>query len=154
MKKPSLIEWIVVTYTAVQSRQILTAWFGGTLTLHGWLPFLIWLLPVILTFFISKKGTSLPLMILALACSLLGTLGSINTLHYTAFACAWAALLPPTWKVLPYLGAFICWTPAFGWAVAHVIDVPMLLVRIALAVCASGYMSAILFWREVDYERE
>ena len=154
MKRHSLIEWVVVGYTAIQSRQILPAWFDGTLTRFGWIPFLIWLVPVFVTFFQPKRGTSLPLMVSALAFTLLGTLGSINSLHYTAFALAWTALLPPSWKSLPYLVAFICWTPAFGWAIAHVVDFPVLALRLLIAFAATGYMSAILLKKQVNYESE
>jgi hypothetical protein len=135
----SLIELVILGYCTWQARELFKGWQSSPLENGVWMVFLIWLSPVILYYLVpslyaqQKKKIAHIFLGLALLFSLIGTVSSLNTLHYFSVAIALAAMLPSCWlKSLWIIFAFI-WMPGFGWMESYYLGRYGFVTRIALA---------------------
>lgn len=153
MPKISLLEIVVVLYCGWQSYSLFQSWGVFSTEYYSWIPFLIWCLPLLIylflpSFCIPKEDTSYPLLATAIAFSFLGTIGSLNTLHYFSFAIALAAIPPPTYWKLIWIILAISWMPGFGWYATYHLQNLTLLFRILLAAGTAALMSSVILkWR-------
>lgn len=141
------IAWAVLAFAAWQSSELLNAWRHSPLDRFGWIAFLIWLAPALL----SLRQPPLPsphpaapwFLAASLAASLVGILADFNTASYLGLACAVAALGGWSWPHALWFAAAICWMPAFSW-VGQNLPRPLL---ITARITASSLTSAPLLWR-------
>lgn len=148
----------ILIYITFQCTELFNAWLKTPLERYGWLIFVIWLLPLFFHYVRVFKGivahkASTPLILTALGLSLIGSLGTLNTLHYTGLAMALASFLPPSWRLISYVMSSVAWMPAFSWFVIKLNAEYLLPLRFA---CVSfGIIPYILqsFHETIAHER-
>jgi len=107
-----LLPLAILAYTAFNSRELIKAWLYAPLDWLGWLPFVIWLIPL----FVVWRGKNHPAFLWgAVGATLLGNLASFNALRYAGFSAAIASWAPFTWGTVAWWAGSIAWMPAFGW---------------------------------------
>lgn len=137
---PPLVALAILLYCAWNAAELLTSWQGTTpLTRLSWLAFLIWIAPIVLYWLpgsllgAAQSPCNPVLLALALLCSLLGVIGSLNTLQYYGLALALAGIMPWSWGMLIWILCAVSWMPALTWLGSHVFPSYILVLRLALA---------------------
>lgn len=115
---PSWIELAVVAYCGWQARDL--DWVSTPAVRWGGFAFALWCLPVVWNQVQAirleiAKGYTLPLLLLAILFSLVGTLGSLRVLKHVGLALALAGTLSFSFSQLFWLATAVAWMPAFGW---------------------------------------
>ena len=127
------------------SRELLWGW-QSMQEVGGALAFVFWVLPVV-DFWVIRRLKMEPnqiLLIMALVVSVIGTLGSVNTIHYISLGLAIAAFLPFSWIELPWLLCMIVWMPAFGWISLKFFPDHRQIVRCILGLLGGLWMLILL----------
>lgn len=106
----------ILLYCVLSAFPLFQAWWYSPFERLSWLAFLIWVAP--LAFQRAEIPSSL-FLICAVCATLLGTLGSFNTLKYIGLACSIASFAPIGWAFPFWLLSAIVWMPLFGWLSAH-----------------------------------
>lgn len=123
--KPSLVQLLIACFCLSRCYDLVVFWqTADNAEYWGWVIFLLWLVPLGLTWILYIQASSerrfFPaLSICGLIMSTLGMLGSLNVLEHMGFACASAALMPWSAYTLLWLIGSVCWMPAFTWLSGH-----------------------------------
>lgn len=134
-----LINVALVLFAGWASSDLFRSWLMAPYERYAWIVFLIWLLPIfcylVLALFTKQKFffTSVWIPTMALLLTLLGSIGSINTLCYAGLAFALGSLMPWQTSLLFWLFCSISWMPLFGWIGSHYLETYTLAIRIFLA---------------------
>jgi hypothetical protein len=112
---------------------------------------LIWSLPI-LVFWILRTPLTFTfnpyLLAIALLSSLVGNLGSLNTICYAGLAFALASFVPYTpWTIFWIAGA-ISWMPAIGWIGSYYFMAFIYPTRLILAAVAASPLLIHLYRRK------
>ena len=102
-----------------QARDLFTAWRYGPFDRCDPLAFVLWVVPVVLTW--ARRDASPVNTTLLLAAAAVTTLGSaldLNVLQNAALAVALSSFAASRTAFAPWLLAAPAWWPAFGWAVS------------------------------------
>ena len=115
---PTWIEWAVLAYSVWQSSDL--QWANAPLIRGGGLALAFWCLPIVWNQLQAirnehPKGYTPLLLLAAMACGLLGSIGELNALRYLGLAFALAAMVPFSWPMIPWVASAATWMPAFGW---------------------------------------
>ena len=142
-QKTSFAEVSVFAYCLWHARPLLLAWQKSPHDRLGWVAFIIWCLPILLRRSIHPSGQYtekrlFPLLVLALALSFFGSIGSLNALKYTGLALAFAGLAPASPRHILWLFSAVCWMPVFGWMGSHWFPEIIIPARLMTAVAGSG----------------
>jgi len=140
-----LVALAVTIYCAWSAHDLVGSWSHTPFNRLGWLAFLIWLLPLLREAGRRNIEPLPALLWIALACSLIGTIGEQNFICYFGFSLALAAL--PHWPFLSrllWLAASVSWMTIFGYAMqrASVSGGTVMMLRL---LAAAGAVSLILF---------
>lgn len=134
----NVFKWIlpltVLVYTFWNALELVNAWIYAPWDLFGWLPFLIWLIPV---FIIKNKRQNSFFLWIALGLTLLGNLGSLNAFRYFGFSSAIAFFVPFSWVTIFWWVCSVGWMPAFGWLGSHYFSEYVFITRCLLVGTAS-----------------
>lgn len=133
---PALAVLLVCT---MQARDLPAIWQADVYARSApWL-FLLWLIPLLTQWWREKPKRCWPqvdtlLLVAALGCALVGTIGSLNIALQAAFGLALGGQVSPRLSKLPWLIGILAWLPATGW-LAMKLDTSVMFLRIgALAV--------------------
>lgn len=106
--------------------ELINAWAKAPLDWLGWLPFVVWLFPLI---FAGTKEVNTPFLWGAVIFSLLGNIASLNALRYLGFSSAIAAWVPLSWGTCVWWACSVAWMPAFGWLGSRLFPEYVLIAR-------------------------
>ncbi len=141
-----LLPIAILLYSSWNARELVNAWIYAPLDSFGWLPFLIWLVPVGVN---GKKPETSVFLWMALILTLLGNLGSLNALKYLGFSSAIAALLPFSWATVIWWACSIGWMPAFGWFGSHYFPDSLFISR-CIITGISSLLLIFIMKRKID----
>lgn len=136
---PPLVSLAIFAYCAWISRGLLVDWAQDPLAHLSWLVLVIWFSPVVLSripkfpFTISLHYSNPILLALALVVSLLGVVGEVNILKYSAFVLATAAFLPWSWQLGLWMLCAASWMPVLALLGAYTNLQYILPIRFVLA---------------------
>jgi len=134
---PSPVALAVCAYCAWQSRDLVGAWHEAPIERLAWLVLAVWLTPVVWRrFHLRETKESSILLALGVGCSLLGTLGWVNSIKYFGLALAVAGLLPWAWAHVVWIASSVAWMPAFGWLVGRHCLEGVLIARLLVVISA------------------
>ncbi|HRY50467.1 MAG TPA: hypothetical protein P5186_20645 [Candidatus Paceibacterota bacterium] len=132
----------VLLYTGIQASDILNYWRTNPYDRWGWLAFIIWCLPIGLSFLHRRFGAgasrpTAPLLGLGLAVSLLGTMGDLSLFKFFGFALSLAAIVPWRWSNLVWIATCVAWIHVLGyflqWFSSNRLFIHIMRIVIALA---------------------
>lgn len=121
-----LLPILILLYTAFNSLELLNAWANAPLDWLGWLPFVVWLLPLII---VGRKEAHSLFLWGAVIFSLLGNIASLNALRYLGFSSAIAAWVPFSWGTCVWWACSVAWMPSFGWLGSRLFPEYVLIAR-------------------------
>ena len=128
----------ILLYCSISAFPLFQAWWGSPFERLSGLAFLIWIAPLLMY---RMQNPSLLFLIGATLATLLGTLGSLNTLKYLGLAFAIASFAPKGWAFPFWLLSAIAWMPAFGWLSAHFFPALSLLFKIGSVLLTATALS-------------
>lgn len=142
---PSLIEIAILAYCAIMAADLPHSWVSTPSVRYAWIAFAIWIVPWI--WYVAnkirankEKGSTPILLGIAVAVSLVGTIGSLHVLNHFGLALALAGMLPFSWPQLVWLGSFISWIPALGWLTKLLAPLEQFVLQIAIAAFGSLWL--------------
>lgn len=160
VKRLPCLELTVVGYGIWQSRNLAEAWLHSPFDRWGWLAFLIWLTPLVLSKVRapseSRQSTKDRNCFLAgLLLTFLGDLGSFNVSRNVGLGLILLGFAPVqgcTWMAGLCSGA---WMPALGWfgSQASLGPVAMSVLRLGIAVLGTIYALGVLRQRREGFRR-
>lgn len=142
---PSLVEIAILAYCAIMAADLPQSWVSTPSVRYAWIAFTLWMVPWI--WYVAnqirtdkEKGSSPIILGLAVVSSLLGTIASLHVLNHLGLALALAGMLPFSWPQLVWLGSFISWTPALGWATKLLAPLEQFGLQITIAAFGSLWL--------------
>lgn len=146
LKQRWLLALAILLYVMVHSSSLLTAWMETIGERYAPFFWLIWVLPVVISWVLplfdveDKTFFSTPLLSLAIFSTFFGVVASFNTFKYCGFAVTLAAWTPYRWYTFPWLVTALAWMPLMGWFGVRYLPDYYLFFRGILV------MSGTLFW--------
>lgn len=142
---PTWIELAVLAYCGWQARDL--DWMSTPAVRWGGLAFVLWCLPVLWNQTLAirseqVKGYTMPLLLLAVICSLVGSLGSLRVLTHVGLALALAGILPFSAAQLIWLATAVAWMPAFGWLARSLALGTIHLLQFGIVAVGTGVLLA------------
>ncbi len=132
----------VLLFAGISSQELIFAWTNVYIERFSWAIFVVWCLPLLVHWSnIIMKGVSVEWNVTALVASivftLLGLIGTLNTLCYFGLACGVMALLPPRFSLIPWLLGSVLWMPAVGWFGIYYFPDHLFYIRISIvSICS------------------
>lgn len=126
----------ILLYCLISSFPLFEAWWNSPFEKLSWIAFLVWIAPLTIQ---RASEPSFILLAFAVGATLLGTIGSLNTLKYIGLGFSLASFAPRGWAFPIWLIAAITWMPLYGWLSAHFfpsVSVPLKLGVVFLASAA------------------
>lgn len=128
----------IILYCAVSSLPLFQAWWDSPFEKLSWIAFLVWIAPLLIH---RAQTPSWICLAGALLATLLGTIGSLNTLKYLGLSLSLASFAPMGWAFPLWLLASITWMPLFGWLSAHFFSGFAIPFKLGLVFIASAALS-------------
>lgn len=139
-EKSSLILFLAIFgYTAWSAKDIVEAWVKAPLERYSFFIFLIWLIPIFLSFLNKgQKDPSLRFHPMLLSASLVfgffGQIASFNAICYLGLACVLSSVIPFRVSGIPWLISSLAWMPVFGWFESRYFSGDLLWLRALLVL--------------------
>jgi hypothetical protein len=148
-KSTLLLFLVVFTLSILSAHELFYFWIFSRVESKSWILFLIWMLPIFwyyLNLFKHKKTPTFNIYALyaTIIFTLIGVIGSLNTLCYIGFAVSFMVLLPPKPALLIWLLGAICWMPAMGWVALWYFSSYAFLARATILIICSLWASYVL----------
>lgn len=144
-KDDSILPIAILLYTSWGALSLVSYWFTSPPDQYGWLAFLIWCFPILV--YASRHKCHPIILCLAILTSLMGTLGSMNTLKQLGLSFALAAFIPWSWNLVPWIICAISWMPMLGWITINHTPFNTLWIRLIMAISSSLWVMDYM-WRK------
>ena len=143
MKAKDIIAPLIILYCGWNAKGLLFAWAYSPMEAFSWLAFLIWCLPLLYWIAYCLPALEISSICLgsALLFSLMGNLGSVNTLHYFALSLALASVAPQKMTTWVWMTGSISWMPLLGWLGSHHFPHFIIATKLLIAVAATTAMA-------------
>lgn len=132
------VAFAVILYCALSAYPLFQAWIHSPFEKLSFIAFLLWLFPL------TIKHTSRPstlMLIGAIAATLLGTIGELNTLKYLGLALAIGSFAPWCIPMPLWLLSAATWMPLFGWVSAHFFPALAIPIKLGTVFLASLWLA-------------
>lgn len=134
----NLVAVAVIVYCLVSSLTLFQSWQSSPFERLSALAFLLWLSPLLIK---REKTPSLFFLYSGLFITLLGSLGSLNTLKYLGLALSIASFAPWGVGMAIWLFSAIAWMPVFGWIGTHLFPSFILPLKLGWVLFSSAALS-------------
>lgn len=146
---PSYVEFLVFLYCVIVGAGVVNTWGDHPHMQMASLAFIIYLIPVALYWLIPSeklKKTTPIFQYVAITASLIGYLGSLNTLKYLGIALSLTGFVP--WSIYTCVWALssLSWMPAMAYLFKSFSSHDVLLIRMVFATVASCALSVKLYF--------
>jgi hypothetical protein len=152
IRYPTLIEGIALLFALSMQWNLLESWIDSPYERGSWLPFLIWLSPLI-AYRLGMLGRPAPeqintwLIFGGIVLLLIGSAGSVNTFKNLGFAVTLAAFIPLNRGHLLWLPAALSWMRVVGWLGSYYLGGATLAFRLLCVIPCTAWMFYVL-WKE------
>jgi|GEM_PF-801107 len=135
--KTFFLSLFLITFAAISSKELLSAWRTSPFDGQGWIALLIWMLPC----FFYKERKEIPALVIAsLVFTILGLVGALNAFCYIGLALSIAFINPNFTRSIPsylWLALSFSWMPALGWALKDLGPEWVFYIRMTLSSIAT-----------------
>lgn len=126
MRKPfNVLAYLILIYCVWNARDLVYAWSQYSYyEKFGWLLLAIWCLPILYYWTLSKKfevehSFNPILLALAIAFSVMGTLGELRIFQQIGLLFILAAFIPWSFLNIVWIAAGFFWMPGSSWIASH-----------------------------------
>lgn len=154
-RTPSMIETLALCFALSLQLNLIDSWLYSPLEHGSWVPFLIWVLPILLyrLGFVgaSHEPSCATLMVIGVVSLLVGVAGSVNIIKNVGLAFVLAGFVPWTHAHWIWLASAVSWMRILGWLGSYYVEGNVFFVRLAIAIPASLVLFVALQKREAAH---
>ncbi len=139
MTRRNIAVTAMVLYAAWSSRSLYSFWRDDPYGHTGWIAMLIWLSPLLAKPIRLAKGSD-ALLLIGLACTLLGHVLEIHAFHYAGLALIAGSAAGWHAGTLVWVAASVCWMPVLGYLAKAAPAQTVCIARIVMAVAFAAVL--------------